>query len=505
MRRRGASKPVTILVALVVGVLIGAILGYALSPKAPVTTTVTAPSGDLEKLKAENEQLKAKIEELTKKLASAGEGEITIKVWTIGPDPPSEYRLKNFQIAADMLNKWLAALGSKVRVKIDGQFFVRPVEWGEYKNKFYLAYKSGKAPDIYLTGHEDVGFLAANGYIIPLDDYIKEYWDVVYYDVIPTLWEAVKYQGKIWAVPQDTEARPIYFRKDILKKLGWSDEEIAQLPEKVRKGEFTLKDLLEVAKEAVDKGLVERGILHRVKEGYDYFQFYLAYGGRLWDAESGKMVFTKSAWRKTLQWFHDAVWKYKVISPTQFSGDWDKDFHGPFTQGKALFLSGGTWHKGEWVSKGLLTNEEFNENIGYMLHPAGEPGKKPVTLSHPLIYTITKQAQERGVADVAFLLITLVTDPHLNANHAVQSSHLAILYSEISDSRYRKEPFLADVAYMLDYTTFIPNHPKWGDYSRIVFNVLRGVESGDLTPDQAFNELLNGIKGLGSDAVIIED
>jgi len=492
MRKRRGQAKIMYIAILIVGIIIGGVIGYVLAPaKTPE---------EAQDIMSENEELKSKITQLLEKL---GKKEITITIWTIGPDPPSEYRYKNFEIAANMLNSWLEKMGSNVTIKVTGEFFVRPVEWGEYKNKFYLAFKAGEAPDIYLTGHEDIGFLAANDYIIPLDDYVKEYWDVIYYDVIPTLWDAVKYKGKIWGVPQDTEARPLYFRKDILRKLGWSEQEINELPKKIERGEFTLQDLLGVAKEAVDKGLVERGILHRVKEGYD-FQFYLAYGGKLWNPETGKMVFSKEAWKKTLKWFYDAVWVYKVISPNQFSGDWDKDFHGPFTSGEALFLSGGTWHKGEWIQKGLLTEESFKENIGYALHPAGEPGMSPVTLSHPLVYTITKQAEERGVADICFILITLVTDPHINSYHSVQSAHLAILYSQISDSRYTQDWFLKDVAYMLKYTTFIPNHPKWGDYSRIVFNVLRAVESGELTPDEAYNVLLSEIQNtLGDDVEIV--
>ena len=500
---RGVSPVIAGVAAFIVGLIVGAAVMYAIAG-------ITAPSAvsreEYEKILEENKALKEKLEKLTEQLQAAGAKEITVKVWTIGPDPPSEYRLKNIEIAAEILNKWLEMLGANVRVKIDGEFYVRPVEWGEYKNKFYLAAKAGKAPHIYLTGHEDIGFLADNDYIIPLDDYIEEYWDVVYYDVIPTLWNAVKYKGKIWGIPQDTEVRPLYFRKDILKKMGWSEEEIEEFPKKVERCEVTLWDLLEIAKEAKDKGLVERGILHRVKEGYDYFQFYLAFGGRLWDPDEGKMVFTKHAWRKALEWFHRAVWEYGVISPNQFSGDWDKDFHGPFTKGEALFLSGGSWHKGEWISKGLLTEEGFKENIGFALHPCGEEGLKPVTLSHPLVYTITKQAEKDGVAEVAFILITMATDPHLNAFHAIKSSHLAILFSEISDSRYVEDWFLRDVAYMLKYTTFIPNHPKWGDYSRIVFNILKAVESDkNLTPEQAFETLLKEIQRTLGDSVIIEE
>ncbi len=479
MRRKGISPTATLVAVAIIAILVGVAIGYFIRGAMPAQQAQPTQQ-------------------------QGGIKYVTITVWAIGPDPPSEYRYKNFLIAADKLNKILAAMGSNVRVKVQGQFFVRPVEWEEYRKKFYLAFKAGEGPDIYLTGHEDIGYLASNGYIIPLDDYIKEYWDTVYYDVIPTLWDACKFQGKIWAVPQDTEVRPMYFRKDKLRELGWTEEQINELPVKVKNGEFTLWDLLQVAKEGVDKGVVKRGIIHRVKEGYDYFQFYLAFGGKLWDPVKGKMVANKEAWHKTFDWFYQAVHKYHAISPTQFSGDWDKDFHKPATTGEALFISGGSWHKGEWIKKGLLTEKQFWDVMGFMLHPAGEKGGKPVTLSHPLVYTITALAKKRGKADLAAALIALVTDPHLNANHAVQSSHLAILYSEISDSRYAKDKFLQDVAYMLDYTNFIPGHPKWALYSHDVYTVLRAVESGDLNADQATQQLIQMLQKDLGDAIEIQ-
>ncbi len=524
--RRGVSPTVTAVALFIIGLIIGAVVVYFAVPHgvktvtqtvtktvtaagagttATVTKTVTAGAGVTATVTQRVTQT------VTKTVTAAGGAAgkikyITIKIWTIGPDPPSIYRLKNFYIVADELNRFLEMIGANVRIKIDGQFFTSPVEWGTYKNKFYLAMKAGKGPHIYLTGHEDIGFLAENNYIIPLDKYIKEYWNTTFYDVIPTLWNAVKYKGHIWAVPQDTEVRPLYFRKDVLKKMGWSDEKIKEFPKLIEEGKITLWDILKIAKEAVDKGLVKRGLVHRVKEGYDYFQFYMGFGGRLWDPEKGKMVFCKDSWLETLKWFHAAVWEYHAIIPNQFSGDWTRDFHLPFTKGEALFCSGGSWHYGEWIKKGLLTEQQFKDNVGFALHPAGVKGLKPVTLSHPLIYTITTQAVKDGVADLCAFLIAMVTDPHLNSLHAVYSGHLAILNSEIGDSKYVSSWFLHDVAYMLKYTNFIPNHPKWGDYSRIVYNVLKAVESDkSMTAEKAFNILLTQIKRTLGDSVEIID
>ncbi|MEM2178790.1 MAG: extracellular solute-binding protein [Candidatus Methanomethylicia archaeon] len=486
------------------GLIVGGAIGYLSKPVGVVEKTIT-------KTETVGAATVTKTETATKTVTSPlPPKEIEVVVWAIGPDPPSEYRFKNFQIAQELLNTKLSVTNSPVKIKVSGEFFVRPTEWEEYRKKFYLAFEAKGAPDIYCTGHEDIAYLAEKGYIIPLDDYIKQYWDTTYYDIISTLWNAVIYKGKKWAIPQDTEVRPLYYRIDHLReldkrgKLPDKFKPIEAIPEKVKNKEILLYDVLELAKIAKEELGLERGIVHRVKEGYDYLQFYLGFGGRLWDPTTGKMVFSKESWRKTFKWFYDAVWEYKVILPTQFSGDWDKDFHAPFTKGTTLFCSGGSWHKGEWISKGLLTEEDFKNNVGFMLHPAGDVSYKPVTLSHPLVYVITTQAKDRGKADISALLVSMVTDPHLNAKHAILSTHLAILYSEINDSEYSKDWFLKEVASMLDYTTFLPSHGRWGDYSKAVFATLRAVESGELKPDEATSTLESDLKRALGEEILIE-
>ncbi len=487
------------IVFLIVGIIIGAVIGYFLKP----TPTGVVSQEEYNKLLAENEELKKKVEQLSKQLeaatGAAGPTEITITVWAIGPDEPSVYRFEAFKVAAEKLNKMLEDLGSPIRVKIEGDFWTQ--SWGDYKKRFLMAMEAGKGPDIYCTGHEDVATHAEAGYIIPLDTYVQEYWDVVYFDIIPTLWDAVKYKGKIWAIPQDTEARPLYFRKDILKQLGWTDDEIEELPKKIEKGEFTIDDMVDLAKQAVDAGLVEVGLVHRCSPGWDYQQFYLAYGGRLWDPESGKLVFTKSAWMKFLKLF-ERMREEGVVDPNQFGSEWKTAFHERFTQGRALFASGGTWHKAEWIKKYGVTEEYFWENIGFALHPAGEKGGKPVTLSHPLVYMITKTCKN---PDVAFLLITLVTDPTINSLHAVHSAHLAILNSQITNTKYVEDRFLAEVAYMLKYTTFIPLHPKYGLYNEMIYRAVSAVESGAASAEEAFEVFLSEVQDTLGDEVIIEE
>jgi inositol-phosphate transport system substrate-binding protein len=77
-----------------------------------------------------------------------------------------------------------------------------------------LASEANESPDIILSGHEDIGAWAPAGYIIPLDALIAEHPE--FEDIVPSLWESQTWNGEIWGVPQNAEARPIFFSKLLL-------------------------------------------------------------------------------------------------------------------------------------------------------------------------------------------------------------------------------------------------------------------------------------------------
>ncbi|MBQ4796930.1 extracellular solute-binding protein, partial [Pectobacterium versatile] len=93
-----------------------------------------------------------------------------------------------------------------------------------------------QGPDIVLLPHEWIGEFARNGYAMPMDGQITANpW--VYADMLPVLWEAMKYQGKVYGVPQDAEIRMFFYNKDMLRKIGKDEAFIDSLPARVDSGE----------------------------------------------------------------------------------------------------------------------------------------------------------------------------------------------------------------------------------------------------------------------------
>ncbi len=500
-----AISPTALAVILfIVGLVIGIAIGYVVKPAAPaapvttttVTTTVTKTVGP----GATATVTETITETITQTIAQAVPtgGVITIKAWASG-SPVDTTRVENVVRAAELLNNILKAAGINVTIKVETQFFR-----GDYMDKLTAAFAAGEAPDIIAM--KNLPELVDGGYVIQLDQYIDKY-KIWLDDVYPVLWNAVKYKGHIWALPQDTEARPLYFRKDVLRKLGWSEEEINALPEKIRRGEVTLRDLIKVAKEAMEKGLVQWGFYHRPNFGGTPFVIlYYQYGGILQDPETGKLVLDKNAMLKMLKLLYEMAQVEKVLPPDMIGTEWRK-IHSDFVNGRVLFWFGGTWHWAEWQrvayheELGKLPESYEWENIGFALVPAPEPGLKPMTLSSPYLYYVTSQSK---YPEIAFILIMLATSPPLDAKHAVDSAHLPVRMTTVEYPYYKQSKFLSEVAYMLEYTSFEPLHPGWSTYRGAWIEAIAKVEKGEATPEQALEEMVRTLQAQLGDQLIIK-
>ena len=426
---------------------------------------------------------------------------VTITVRTKATPPTEDWRGNSFQFALAEVNAALLAEGDNRQIKLN--IIQDNKDWGEYKREFVLATDAGKAPDIMLSGHEDIGDWATNGLIIPLSDLIAKE-SATYDNVIDGLWPSVTFQGKRWAVPQDAEARPLYWSKTLLSELGWSAAKIDGLADEIKSGSFTLVDMLAAAKEAVDKGVVKEGFgfWHRPRNGPDFWEFYYGLGGETIDSASGKLVYERAVGLKHFQFFEDATRNLKVSVPDVFGRDWG-DFHTLASGGSILFWAGGSWNWADWAANFVADQggEAFLfETVGFGLIPAAEAGLQPVTLTHPLAYMVSSKSKH---PDLAFRLITAVTTDDLNTRHAVGSGHLGILKSQSTYAPYAEAKFLAEITYMLEFTTFIPNNANWGQYTNLWFEGMQAVESGDMTAEVAVDFVIDRMKSELGDNVII--
>ncbi len=436
---------------------------------------------------------------------AAAKEEVTITVWAKSNEQGTEdWRANGPVKAADAVNEQLAAEGKNIKVVVEG--VNDAAGWGDYKKKFTLAADAGEGPDIILSGHEDVPVWANAGYITDFEACRSKYPE--FDDVIESLWNSVTWHGKLWGVPQDTEARPMYFNKVLLKNLGWSEDDINALPDKIKNGEFTLDDLIATAKEAVEKGVVEpgHGYWHRPKKGGDFLQYYFQYGGRLYDPDQDKLVVTRQA---LVDWY---TFQRRVveegITPENYIGTEWAIWHDTVTHDGALFFNGGVWQWSQWevdYAADLGGSDYLFEHIGYALQPSGKEGVSAGTLSHPLVYMIVSEsASGKKNQDLACLVLAKTTTPEINTLHAVGSTHLGILKSQADYQEYKNNRLLSETLYMLDYNYYQPNHVMYAPYFDIVWDGMVKAENGEATPEAAADEAIKLLQAELGDQVIVE-
>ena len=428
------------------------------------------------------------------------DGVVRLIGWVTGPEPSAFARKTNLLAGARRVNQELAASGSRRRVAIDVDF--NTTSHDPYVKKLVFAFAAGRAPDIACGGHEIVGQFAPPGYLVPLDDYLAAR-PAFKGDFFPVLWNAMSWHGKVYAVPQDNEVRLAYIHKKPLRALGWSEADMDGLSDAVERGELTLDDLAALAEKAVAVRAVrpERGVYHRNRSGFDWLQFLLAHGARLEDPATGKLVLSRRATLATLRLF-DRLVARRALPPGMTSYT-ERTIYRDFVAGEVvIWLTGGSWHKLEWEEALGTSDAEFHDRIAYAPIPAGTRGQPPVSVSHPFGCAVAATAPDR---ELAFRVIARSIDSDLDVGHAMKSSHLVVRKSSSESEPYKADPFLRDMIDLLRFTHFAPNHAKLTRLQRILFDGIRGVEVGVLSPDEALDFVVRVCQARLGDDVVIED
>ncbi len=426
--------------------------------------------------------------------------EVVLKLWSRA-DRSGPLRAGNILAAADQLNRMLAAAGSETRVKID-VFENNAKGFDADALDLLKAFAVEKGPDLYVAAHEWIGAFTEAGYALDLEDHIKANPEF-YSDIIPSLWKAVEYKGARHGIPQDTEVRMFFYDKDMLRKIGKSEQFIEALPRMVEKGEFTIYDLTDLAKEVVDAGVAKYGIVHRPNVGPDFQMVMASFGFDPYDEEKGKLQASEKAINAFFDWLKYSV-DAGVIPANMTSWSWDS-VHASFRTDRTAFIKfHGIWNvPAQMKARGYKTPEEYFHAIGWLHSPPEKKGGRPANLSHPIIYVVSPTSRH---PELAAYLIGLASQPYLNTKHAISTGHLPIKYSQLSLPEFQKEGWaLKAAAPMLKYTTFMPNHAKVGQFNAIIYKGIQAVETGRLSPKEATGFVIDELDSeLGDEVEILE-
>ena len=401
--------------------------------------------------------------------------------------------------AADEMNRMFEAAGSDTRVVIN---LIETNYKGFDADALALlkAHSVGETPDIAIAAHEWIGSFVEAGLAANLEGHIAAN-EAMYADIIPELWNSVMYKGERYGIPQDSEVRMFFANNDILSAMGKDDAFIAALPEKVNAGEFTMYDWCDLDAEAVKSGAAKYGWVHRPNVGPDFQMAMASFCIDIYNEDEDKLQLTKKGLTDYYSWLGYCV-DNGSLPADMTTWSWDST-HAAFRSGEALGKFHGIWNVGAQLAAfGLTGKDDYFDKITWINAPASVKGGGPKNLS-PLFVYIAGNTENK---DLAAQLVAMASQHVPNARHAVGTNHTPINFGELAMPEFQEKGWaLIAGTPMLKYAEFMPNHAKIGQYNAITYTGVQAVETGEMSPEEAADMVLEELEiELGDDVIILD-
>ena len=203
------------------------------------------------------------------------------------------------------------------------------------------------------------------GWLQPIDDLVKKYWDQYKLADIPKgLWEEVTFEGKIYAIPFQSNVHQLFYRKDIFEKYGIA------VPK-------TYDELIAAAKTIKEKEPgIEFPIAMATGKGFgianEFANIYQGLGGAWFDAK-GNPTFNDAKGVKAAE-ILQAMLPY--MSPNASSASAD-DVMVAFQQGRSAM---GVFWASRAATMDAADVSKVPGKFEFAVAPAPVAGEKPATL-----------------------------------------------------------------------------------------------------------------------------
>ncbi|MFB8372829.1 ABC transporter substrate-binding protein [Paenibacillus taichungensis] len=273
----------------------------------------------------------------------AGEGNTTVTMW---------HGLTSIDL--DNLNKVVKAFEEKnptIKMKL---VYTESSEGSD--QKLLTAVAGGNPPDVALFDRFKVGTWAAQGSLTDLSSMAAESGirKEMYY---PFAWEESSYQGKLYAMPMDTDSRLLFYNKDHFTEVGLDPNKppqtIAELEAAAEK--LTIKE---------GKRFKRIGFIPWYSQGWLYTWGW-TFGGEFQDATTGKITANDPKVVEALQWMTDFGKKYNVEDIAGFTSAAGTEEMDPFISGQVSMKI-----SGNFTVKGI---EKFKPDLNYGVAPIPTP------------------------------------------------------------------------------------------------------------------------------------
>lgn len=321
--------------------------------------------------------------------------------------------------------------------------------------KIMAAISAGNGPDVTDEFGSDIGKLSSAGIMEPLDEYItKANYDLT--DFIPATLDAMKLDGKTYALPCNVNFTALYYNKTLLKNAGYTE------PPK------TLEEMYDMAVKTTT--LNKDGSLDVCGFPDFPFAYYAdavsAAAGGGWYAKDGKPAPADTEGNKiALKLNVDYRTKFGVDNVVKFqSGGKYLDPTDPFLMGKQTFRFDGPW-MGKDIKETFKSEVDYG--VTYVPYPKDHPELEGRAFATSSILFLSAGAKNK---DGGFDFLSYFVGKEGQTRFTIDSGDFPSRLSSLTTPEFLKgydRDFFTKLANSKNLVS-IPNGSKNGEYNTMV-------------------------------------
>lgn len=428
-----------------------------------------------------------KLAETAKADDQGGYGDVTL---TVGFNGDFTTMVDAIEGAAENLNRKYEEEGINTRITIETDY--QTIDNTEFHNNIVFAHKSGEAPDIFWCDADIAGFVNS-GCVLDITDVITE-------NMIEGVSTPCTVGGKVYGMPFDLPLRVIYYNRNALTAIGWTQEQVEALPQQIASGEFSMEDFTALCQEVVEKGGAKYGLVHRPGAGNDFFDLLNALGGRYYN-EEGKLVFDEAGITRMFQYLYDNAQTTKITPENLNQMGWDT-INKMVGTGEAFAYFGPMFSATYVAQAAGLETDAFAEQEEFVLFPRSEYSEAPFCTAAPQIMSISSATKYPELCKEIFRELQGDSAGYL-AEHSAAVFSLSSVKQANEMEAITGSSILAPVTYMADYAQNIPAVDDAFTLVSLLFEQITSLELGQTTVDQAVQNAKTQAE-LNIDDIIVE-
>lgn len=381
-------------------------------------------------------------------------GPVELRLWAMG---------REGEVVKDLLADFERA-NPDIRIR------VQQLPWTAAQEKLLTAFAGDVTPDLCQLGNTWLPQFAALGALVPLGERMRAAnaagQGVAADDYFPGIWASNQLDGEMYGVPWYVDTRLIYYRKDLLAKVGFRAPPVSWAEWTRAMQALKLRDPANF------------GVLLPINEYEQLLALALQQEAPLLRDGGRYGNFRSPDFRRTLHFYTNLFnkgWAPRV-SATQISNVWDE-----FDKGYFSFHITGPWNIGEFKRRLPPERQDI-----WMTAPLPGPNGPGASIAGGASLVMFKRSRHPAEA---WRVITYLSRPEVQRRFYEMTGNLPPRRSAWSGSALETEPYAAAFRDQLERAVSPPKVPEWERIALEMQLIAEKVVAGQVSLDDGLADL----------------